>query len=84
MYIVVGSVTTATRLARILEKRVGIPASVAHTPSAIKNGGCSYSVRIGDSALIAAKQVVDEYGVNIKGMYKEEISGGEREYRDIS
>lgn len=84
MYIVVGSVTTATRLARILEKRVGIPASVAHTPSAIKSGGCSYSVRINDNALGAARRVVDEYGINIKGMYKEEISGREREYRDIS
>lgn len=84
MYIVIGSVTTATRLARILEKTIGVPASVTHTPAAIKSGGCSYSVRINDSSLGAVRKVVDEYGINIKGIYKEEISGREREYRDIS
>lgn len=82
VYVVIGSITTATRLARLLERTAGVPASVVHTPAAIQTGGCSYSVRITDRAVETVKAVVDEYGINIKGIY--ELSGGEREYRDIS
>lgn len=84
MYIVIGSVTTATRLARIFERSFGVPASVAHTPAAIKNGGCSYSVRINGVSADRAKQIIKNYGINIKGIYTEELSNGERVYRDIS
>ncbi len=84
VYIVIGSVTTAMRLARLLERTVGVPASVVHTPAAIKTGGCSYSVRIIGCTVQTIKAVVDEYGINIKGIYAEEFSGKEREYRDIS
>lgn len=84
MYIVIGSITTATRLTRLLEKAAGIPVATVHTPSAIKSGGCSYSVRIKDCALETAREIINEYGINIKGIYTEEIHGGEREYRDIS
>ncbi len=84
MYIVIGSVTTATRLARLLERIVGVPTSVVHTPAAIKTGGCSYSVRITGCTAQTVKAVVDEYRFNIKGIYAEEFSGEEREYRDIS
>lgn len=84
MYIVIGSITTAARLARVLEKTAGIPASVVHTPAEIRSGGCSYSVRISNCALQAVRAVVNEYGINIKGIYEEDFSGGEREYRDIS
>ncbi len=84
MYIVTGSITTATRLARILEKTAGIPADVVHTPSAIKSGGCSYSVRINDRALQIVRTVIEQYKINIKSIYTEVLSDGEREYHDIS
>lgn len=84
MYIVVGSVTMATRLARLFERKFGIPASVSHTPSAIKNGGCSYSVRINGVEADRVKSIAKSYGINIKSIYVEEFSGGERGYRDIS
>lgn len=84
MYIVVGSITTASRLAKLIEKTTGIPADVVHTPAAIKSGGCSYSVRVSGSTAQTIKNISDEYGINIKAIYAENFSGGEREYRDIS
>ena len=84
MYIVIGSVTTATRLARLIERNAGVPADVARTPAAIKNGGCSYSVRVNGISADNVRSIIKDYGVNIKGIYTEELSGGEREYRDIS
>lgn len=45
IYATIGSVTTAARFARELEKR-GIRAEVVHTPVKINAGGCSYSVRV--------------------------------------
>lgn len=38
MYILVGSVTTATRLKKVAEKIIGFPAYVVHTPSALNQG----------------------------------------------
>lgn len=84
VYVVVGSITTMARLARILEREAGIPASVAYTPSALGGGGCSYSVRIAERELRAAREIISEYGIRVKGIYIEEIRGGEREYHAIS
>ena len=58
MYILIGSVTTATRLKKAAEKIIGFPAYVVHTPSALNQGGCSYSVRVDDRALKDRKSVV--------------------------
>lgn len=84
VYIVVGSITTASRLAKLIEKTAGIPADVVHTPSAIKSGGCSYSVRVFGCTVGTIKKISYEYGINIKAIYAENFSGREREYRDIS
>ena len=80
MYILVGSVTTAMRLKRLLERLYGIPSDVVHTPSAIKHGGCSYSVRTSQSALARVKLIEEEYGINIKKIYVERKVNGERVY----
>ena len=80
MYILVGSVTTAMRLKRLLERLYGIPSDVVHTPSAIKHGGCSYSVRTNSNALARVKLTVEEYGINIKKIYVEKTVDGERVY----
>lgn len=84
MYVVVGSITTATRLAKILEKTIGVPADVVHTPSPISNGGCSYSVRISEKSLNSVRAVISEFDIRIKGIYIEEIGKGEREYHVVS
>ncbi len=81
MYVLVGSITTAMRLKRLLERVYGIPSDVVQTPSAIKHGGCSYSVRTNASnALARVKLIEEEYGINIKRIYVERSVGGERVY----
>ena len=81
MYILVGSITTAMRLKRLLERIHGIPADVVQTPSAIKHGGCSYSVRTNaPNALSRVKLTEEEYGINIKKIYVERRENGERVY----
>ncbi len=81
MYILVGSITTAMRLKRLLEKIYGIPSDVVQTPSVIKHGGCSYSVRTSaPNALARVKLTEEEYGINIKKIYVEKKINGERVY----
>lgn len=84
MYIIVGSITTAMRLARLLEHTCGVAADVVHTPAAIKNGGCSYSVRVRRVSASRVRDVAAEYGVNVRGIYAEEFNGGERVWRALS
>ena len=81
MYIVLGSVTSATRFARSVERAMGVPAYVVHTPSAIRSGGCSYSVNIGNTRRYdteVIRRLADETGVSIKNIYNDEIRNGER------
>lgn len=83
MLITIGSVTTATRLARLLERNTGYPASVVHTPSEINKGGCSYSVRVNDNMLSQAKKIIKDYNVPIKKIYLEHMKGGKHVYNVI-
>lgn len=84
MYIVVGSVTTATRLKKIAEKTIGFPAYVVHTPSAIRTGGCSYSVRLDDRALSDIEMIASDNEIPIKKIYIEKIENGESVYHAVS
>jgi len=54
--ITIGSVTTASRFARVMERRAGKHASVVQTPSELNTGGCSYSVKINESDIEDAKK----------------------------
>ena len=88
MYIVLGSVTSATRLARAIEREMGIPAYVVHTPAAIRTGGCSYSVNV--SGMRAAydaervREIASEQGASVKNIYNDEYRNGERVYHAVS
>lgn len=84
MYIIVGSVTTATRLKKIAEKTIGFPAYVVHTPSAIRTGGCSYSVRLDDRALSDIKMIASDNEIPIKRIYIEKFENGESVYHAVS
>lgn len=84
MLITVGSITTAARLARILEHNTGLPAETVHTPAAVNKGGCSYSVRFPEEHIELARELTAEYGVPVKKYYSETLCGGRREYHDIS
>ncbi len=84
MYVLVGSITTAMRLKRLLEQTASIPAEVVHTPSALHNGGCSYSVRLDNRHLDAVKYTASDYGVNIRKIFLEDTVRGERKYNAVS
>ena len=85
MYILVGSITTAMRLKRLLERNYGIPSDVMHTPSELNHGGCSYSVRTKIPNISSyAKIIAEEYGISIRKIYAEELVNGERVFHAIS
>lgn len=84
MYILVGSVTTATRLKKVAEKIIGFPAYVVHTPSVLNPGGCSYSVRIDNRALNEIRTIADDNQIPIKRIYIERTVNGERVYDVVS
>ncbi len=84
MYVVIGSSTMAARLKKSVEKIVGFPAYVVHTPSELRNGGCSYSVRLDDRALIEIRRIAVDNGINIKGIYTEKNENGERVFYAVS
>ena len=84
MYILTGSITSASRLAKAVEKIGGRPASVVHTPSSIHGGGCSYSVRCDDGISDFIYDIAKDNGITIKGIYAEKYQDGERVYIDIS
>lgn len=72
MYIVVGSVTSAVRLKRLLEKSTGYPAQVVHTPAQISRGGCSYSVIADDRLRAYIRPFCAERDIGINGIYVRE------------
>ena len=82
MYILVGSVTTATRLKKAAEKIIGFPAYVVHTPSALNQGGCSYSVRVDDRALNEIRKIAGDN--EIRRIYIERTVNGEHVYDVVS
>lgn len=84
MYIIVGSTITAARLKKAVEKRVGFPAYIVHTPSEISSGGCSYSLRLDDRMLGEIRKIAADSGISIKKIYIEKIENGERVYHDVS
>lgn len=80
--VVVGAITSATRLAKRLTKNGDKLARVISTPQELGGGGCSYSVR----ASRESEQFIrnNPVGISIKRIYIEEKNGEERYYRDIS
>ncbi|MDD6215099.1 MAG: DUF3343 domain-containing protein [Firmicutes bacterium] len=80
--VVVGSITSATRLVKRLEKYGDSSAKVINTPSKLGGSGCSYSVR----ARLSSENFIRNnlYGISIKKIYIEDRTGKERIYHDIS
>ena len=81
--IVVGSITSATRLARRVNSQSLTGARVISTPQELrKNLSCSYAVK----TALANEQIVRNNlaGLNVRGIYIEEKSGNVRSYHDIS
>lgn len=83
MLITVGSITTATRLARLIERDLGLPAEVIHTPAQLNKGGCSYSIRFKDKHESFVRKIIREYKVPIRKIYSENIVNGKRVYNAV-
>lgn len=84
MLAVIGSVTTASRFARLIQKELSADATVVQTPASIKKGGCSYSVRLGEEYADKVIKLASDYGINVRKYYSETVSEGKRVYRVIS
>ncbi len=83
MLVTIGSITTATRLERIIEKNTGTPAEVIHTPPQLNKGGCSYSVRFAEKYVGRVRGLIKEYKVPVKKYYSESYSDGQRVYHAV-
>ena len=81
---IIGSVTTATRFRKMLEKTGVIEAVVIHTPTEISGGNCSYSVRFGYHNLTIALETARSLNIRIRKIYREEKTDEGRIYHDIS
>lgn len=81
---VVGAVTTATRLAGVLEKSGCKNVKVIRTPVVISSGGCSYSVRINEENLNELLEASSHRRLRVKKIYRVQEFGQECEYHDIS
>ena len=81
---VIGSVTTATRLHKKLEQTMGISARIVHTPQAIGNGGCSYSIKTKSENMPIVMETAAEYKIRVKGWYLAENEDGKEVYHAIS
>lgn len=84
MLVTIGSATVATRVARTITKKLGIPVKVVSTPTALNRGGCSYSVKFNGIYASGVRRVVKEYNLPIRKWYEENGADFERVYDDLS
>lgn len=82
--ITIGSTTSAMRLARLLKAETHFRAAVVHTPAAINQGGCSYSLRTEPGAVEYLRKIAAKYRLPIRLIYRIEIIDGERVYHALS
>lgn len=64
-YLVFSSATSAQRLKKLLESEK-IGSTMVHTPKAISQGGCGYSLIISEKHLYKAVRLAEKYGITIK------------------
>ncbi len=78
----VGSITSATRLAKRLNRHGDRAARVVSTPKELGKSGCSHSVKASLESVDFIKN--NHQGISVKAIYREEINIGGRVYYDIS
>lgn len=81
MLVTIGSITTASRAAKIIRSVLGINVQVIHTPTQLNRGGCSYSIKFSDNYHMSVKRVISEYNIPVKRWYGESDGGV---YNDLS
>lgn len=81
--IIVGSITSAARLAKRINNLSTERAQVISTPPELRNNlSCSYSVKTSLKNEHIVKNNLN--GLNVRGIYLEKRDGKERTYYDIS
>ena len=81
MLVTIGSLTTASRAAKVIRRVLGINVQVIHTPTQLNRGGCSYSIKFSDNYHMSVKRVISEYNIPVKRWYGESDGGV---YNDLS
>ena len=81
LLVVVGSITTASRLEKKLH---GIYSRIVHTPAELGNAGCSYSIRTNGEHLPIVLQTAKDYKIKIKAYYLAEKVDGKEVYHALS
>ena len=69
-FVIYSSITHANRVKRHF-KNGRYRVDVVHTPTAITEGGCSYALKVEDTALSEIIYVSELYKLNIKAVYKQ-------------
>ena len=78
----VGSITSATRLAKRLKRAGDKNARVVSTQAEHGKSGCSYCVKASEESVNFIKN--NQQGISVKAIYIEKIKGDGREFYDIS
>lgn len=68
-FVIFSSVTIATGVKKILEKR-GITAILMHTPKALQLNGCSYSLKIKEKHYNEVLNAAQAAGADVIAVYK--------------
>lgn len=77
----VGSITSATRLVKRLNRAGDRRARVVSTPKELGKSSCSYSVKASEDSVNFIRN--NHHGISLKAIYIEKITGKEREYLAI-
>lgn len=72
------SLTNAQRSAQVLE-RAGITATIRKAPQSVSSEGCSYCVKINESRLRQALEILEHAAVRTGKIYLIEADGGLQE-----
>lgn len=82
---VVGSITSAVRLQKDLNRKGYLKVYVMNTPISISSGGCSYSLKFGENVKSAFFQAAKRRRVKVRGLYRiKSDERGEDVYESIS
>lgn len=84
LIVVIGAITSASRLEKKLSQHCGIRSRIIHTPDIIGNGGCSYSLRTRGEHLPLVMQIANDCKIKVKAYYLAEVCNGKEVYHVIS
>jgi len=77
-YVIFSSVTIATGVKKLLERR-GITAILMHTPKALQLNGCSYSLKIKEKNYEEVLNAARSAGADVLAVYK----ATESDFREV-